>query len=152
MTDETNVKAASDLNSNLTEIKEEMKKDNRKDAFKDNVRNAALIVMAICAIIVTVYVVMLIKNINDKINAIYVKADAAVTTLNEVANDVSEADLPGMAQQLKSLTEDATDAVATAMDKIDSIDIDSLNDTIHQLDETTQAFASTVNAIGSIFG
>lgn len=151
MSEETHIKAASDLNNNLTEIKEEMKKDNRKDAFKDNIRNAALIVMAICAIIVTVYVVLLIKNINNKINAIYVKADAAVTTLNEVANDVSEADLPGMAQQLKSLTEDATDAVATAMDKIDSIDIESLNDTIHQLDDTTEAFANTVNAIGSIF-
>ena len=38
------------------------------------------------------------------------------------------------------------------MDKIDALDIDSLNSTIHQLDETTEAFSSTVDAINSIFG
>jgi hypothetical protein len=50
------------------------------------------------------------------------------------------------------LTEDATNAVGSAMDKIDALDIESLNSTIHQLDETTEAFSSTVSAIRSVFG
>ena len=140
------------INDNLSEIKAEMVKDNKRDAVKDNIRNIALVVMAVCAVIITVYVVALIYNINNKINAIYVKADTAVTALNQVASDVQEADLPGMADQLKVLTEDATNAVGSAMDKIDALDIESLNSTIHQLDETTEAFSSTVSAIRTIFG
>ncbi len=140
------------INDNLSEIKAEMVKDNKRDAVKDNIRNIALVVMAVCAVIITVYVVALIYNINNKINAIYVKADTAVTALNQVASDVQEADLVGMADQLKVLTEDATNAVGSAMDKIDALDIESLNSTIHQLDETTEAFSSTVSAIRSVFG
>ena len=140
------------INDNLSEIKAEMVKDNKRDAVKDNIRNIALVVMAVCAVIITVYVVALIYNINNKINAIYVKADTAVTALNQVASDVQEADLAGMADQLKVLTEDATNAVGSAMDKIDALDIERLNSTIHQLDETTEAFSSTVSAIRSVFG
>ena len=117
------------INDNLNEIKAEMVKDNKRDAVKDNIRNIALVVMAVCAVIITVYVVALIYNINNKINAIYVKADTAVTALNQVASDVQEADLAGMADQLKVLTEDATNAVGRAMDN-----------------------SSTVSAISSIFG
>ena len=140
------------INENLSEIKAEIKMDNKRDAVKDNIRTFALVVMAICVFTVSVCALIVMKNINTKVNAIYTKADTAVTSLNQIASDVQAADLTGMAEQLKVLTEDATNAVSTTMEKIDSIDIESLNDTIHQLDETTEAFQSTVSSIRGIFG
>ena len=152
MSDETKITENGNVSELLSQIKDEMKRDNRKDAAKDTVRNLALVIMAVCVVIVSGFVIYSVNSINQKINAIYTKADAAVTTLYDVAGDIQDADLAGMAEQIKALTEDATDAVAATMDKIDALDIDSLNSTIHQLDETTEAFSSTVDAINSIFG
>ncbi len=152
MSEEIKKDTTADLNEHLSDIKEEMKKDNKRDAVKDNVRTIAAVIMAASAAVIALAVVLLINNINNKINAIYVKADSAITTLNEVANDIHSADLVGMADQLKALTENAADGVSTTMEKIDSIDIEHLNDTIERLDETTQAFQATVEALNNPFG
>ena len=57
-----------------------------------------------------------------------------------------------MATQINSLTETATDGVATTMEKIDSINIDQLNDSIARLDEATAAFQGTVEVLNALFG
>ena len=57
-----------------------------------------------------------------------------------------------MATQINSLTETATDGVATTMEKIDSINIDQLNDSIERLDEATAAFQGTVEVLNALFG
>ncbi|MBP5180965.1 MAG: hypothetical protein J6127_06740 [Clostridiales bacterium] len=127
-------------------------KEEKKQSRKEGIQSIALVVMAVCAVIITISVVTLIANVTQKLNAIYTKADTAITTLNEVANGIHEADLPGMAEQIKSLTENATSGISTTMEKIDSIDIESLNDSIERLDSATEAFSNTVQGMGSIFG
>ena len=57
-----------------------------------------------------------------------------------------------MATQINTLTENATDGVSTTMQKIDSINIDQLNDSIERLDAATAAFQSTVEVLNAIFG
>ena len=127
-------------------------KEEKKQSRKEGIQSIALVVMDVCAVIITISVVTLIANVTQKLNAIYTKADTAITTLNEVANGIHEADLPGMAEQIKSLTENATSGISTTMEKIDSIDIESLNDSIERLDSATEAFSNTVQGMGSIFG
>ena len=152
MSEELKQNTAEEIGGHLSDIKEEIKKDNKRDAVKDNIRTIAMIIVAASALIIAGAVVMLINNINNKINAIYVKADSAVTTLNQVADDIQTADLVGMADQLKELTGNAAEGVSTTMDKIDSIDIEHLNETIERLDETTQEFQETVDAMNAAFG
>ncbi len=152
MSEEVKQNTTADLGEHLSDIKAEIKKDNKRDAVKDNIRTIASVVMALSAAVIALAIVMLINNINNKINAIYVKADSAITTLNDVADDIHSADLVGMADQLKELTENAASGVSTTMEKIDSINIDQLNDTIERLDETTQAFEETVEALNNPFG
>lgn len=119
---------------------------------KEKIRTISLVVIAVCAVVVTFVAVNLMNNLNTKVNSLYTQADDALTTLNKVATDIDQADLPGMADQIKSLTDDAIDGVGTTMDKIDSIDMDALNDSIERLDEATSAFEATVNGLNSIFG
>lgn len=147
----------SDENKELTAQQEEnivagkILKEEKKQSRKASVQSIAMVVIACCMMIITVAVVMLIKNINDKINAIYIKADTAVTTMNEVAAGINETDLPGMAEQIKNLTSDATEGISATMEKIDSLDIDALNNSIANLDEATSAFSDTVQAFGALF-
>ena len=142
----------SEENQGAVEVSKEILKEEKKQNRKEGFQTVGIMVMACCAVIVTVVAVTVFVNINSKINAFYKKADTAITSLNEIATDIQEADLPGMATQINTLTENATEGVSTTMEKIDSINIDQLNDSIDRLDAATAAFQGTVEALNAIFG
>ncbi len=142
----------SEENQGAVEVSKQILKEEKKQNRKEGIQTVGVTVMAVCAVIVTVVAVAVFINVNSKINAFYKKADTAITSLNEIATDIQEADLPGMATQINTLTENATDGVSTTMEKIDSINIDQLNDSIERLDEATAAFQSTVEVLNAIFG
>ena len=142
----------SEENQGAVEVSKQILKEEKKQNRKEGIQTVGVTVMAVCAVIVTVVAVAVFINVNNKINAFYKKADTAITSLNEIATDIQEADLPGMATQINTLTENATDGVSTTMEKIDSINIDQLNDSIERLDAATAAFQSTVDALNAIFG
>ena len=139
-------------NQGAVEVSKQILTEEKKQNRKEGIQTVGVTIMAVCAVIITVVAVTVFVNINNKINAFYKKADTAITSLNEIATDIQEADLPGMATQINSLTETATDGVATTMEKIDSINIDQLNDSIERLDAATAAFQSTVEVLNAIFG
>lgn len=126
-------------------------KEEKKQSHKASVQSVSMVIIAVCAVVITVSVIGLINNVTKKLNAIYTKADTAITTLNEVATGIKDADLPGMAEQIRTLTENATDGISNTMEKIDAIDIDSLNNSIERLDQATVAFQTTVDSLGSLF-
>ena len=134
------------------EVSKEILREEKKQNRKEGIQTVGVTIMAVCAVIITIVAVSVFININNKINAFYKKADTAITSLNEIASDIQEADLPGMATQINTLTENATEGVSTTMEKIDSINIDQLNDSIERLDAATAAFQGTVEALNAIFG
>jgi len=142
----------SEENQGAVEVSKQILTEEKKQNRKEGIQTVGVTIMAVCAVIITVVAVAVFINVNNKINAFYKKADTAITSLNEIATDIQEADLPGMATQINTLTENATDGVSTTMEKIDSINIDQLNDSIERLDEATAAFQSTVDALNAIFG
>ena len=142
----------SEENQGAVEVSKQILKEEKKQNRKEGIQTVGVTIMAVCAVIITVVAVTVFINVNNKINAFYKKADTAITSLNEIATDIQEADLPGMATQINTLTENATEGVSTTMEKIDSINIDQLNDSIARLDAATAAFQSTVDALNAIFG
>ena len=142
----------SEDNQGAVEVSKAILKEEKKQNRKEGVQTVGITIMTICMVIITVVAVTVFININSKINAFYMKADTAITSLNEIATDIQEADLPGMATKINDLTETATDGLATTMEKIDSIDIEQLNESISRLDEATQAFQGTVEVVNALFG
>ena len=142
----------SEDNQGAVEVSKAILKEEKKQNRKEGVQTVGITIMTICMVIITVVAVTVFVNVNNKINAFYKKADTAITSLNEIATDIQEADLPGMATKIDDLTETATDGLATTMEKIDSIDIEQLNESISRLDEATQAFQGTVEVVNALFG
>lgn len=142
----------SEDNQGAVEVSKAILKEEKKQNRKEGVQTVGITIMTICMVIITVVAVTVFINVNNKINAFYKKADTAITSLNEIATDIQEADLPGMATKINDLTETATDGLATTMEKIDSIDIEQLNESISRLDEATQAFQGTVEVVNALFG
>ena len=139
-------------NQGAVEVSKAILKEEKKQNRKEGVQTVGITIMTVCMVIITVVAVTVFINVNNKINAFYKKADTAITSLNEIATDIQEADLPGMATKINDLTETATDGLATTMEKIDSIDIEQLNESISRLDEATQAFQGTVEVVNALFG
>ena len=142
----------SEENQGAVEVSKEILKEEKKQNRKEGFQTVGIMIMAVCAVIITVVAVTVFVNINNKINAFYKKADTAITSLNEIATDIQEADLPGMATQINTLTENATEGVSTTMNKSDASNIEELNDSISRLDAATAAFQGTVEALNAIFG
>ncbi|MBR5386122.1 MAG: hypothetical protein IKH76_03110 [Clostridiales bacterium] len=134
------------------EVSKQILKEEKKQNRKEGIQTVGITIMTICMVIITVVAVSVFVNINRKINAFYTKADTAITSLNEIATDIQEADLPGMATKIDELTENAADGVATTMEKIDSINIDELNEAISSLDAAVEALRATAEGFAGIFG
>ena len=134
------------------EVSKQILKEEKKQNRKEGIQTVGITIMTICMVIITVVAVSVFVNINRKINAFYTKADTAITSLNEIATDIQDADLPGMATKIDELTENATDGVATTMEKIDSINIDELNEAISSLDAAVEALRATAEGFAGIFG
>lgn len=134
------------------EVSKQILKEEKKQNRKEGIQTVGITIMTVCMVIITVVAVSVFVNINRKINAFYTKADTAITSLNEIATDIQEADLPGMATKIDELTENAADGVATTMEKIDSINIDELNEAISSLDAAVEALRATAEVFAGIFG
>ncbi|MCR5200346.1 MAG: hypothetical protein K6C38_04420 [Saccharofermentans sp.] len=134
------------------EVSKQILKEEKKQNRKEGIQTVGITIMTVCMVIITVVAVSVFVNINRKINAFYTKADTAITSLNEIATDIQEADLPGMATKIDELTENAADGVATTMEKIDSINIDELNEAISSLDAAVEALRATAEGFAGIFG
>ena len=142
----------SEDNQGAVEVSKAILKEEKKQNRKEGIQTVGITIMTICMVIITVVAVSVFVNINRKINAFYTKADTAITSLNEIATDIQEADLPGMATKIDELTENAADGVATTMEKIDSINIDELNEAISSLDAAVEALRATAEGFAGIFG
>ena len=105
----------SEDNQGAVEVSKAILKEEKKQNRKEGVQTVGITIMTICMVIITVVAVTVFINVNNKINAFYKKADTAITSLNEIATDIQEADLPGMATKIDDLTETATPTTASSL-------------------------------------
>ena len=90
------------------------------------------------------------NNMQSKADEALVSFKSAASEIESVANDLNEADLSGIANNINTLATTATDDLEITMEKIDEIDIESLNNSIERLDDATGAFETAVNSFRNL--
>jgi N-acyl-L-homoserine lactone synthetase len=87
-----------------------------------------------------------------QLNRILYEAETTFSKLSAISAQIDEADVPGMIEQINVLVQDgqtaaaaATDSMQTAADKMEALDIDTLNRSI-------QDFAAVVEPLSRLFG
>lgn len=87
-----------------------------------------------------------------QISSILTQAETTFTRLDSLSADIEASDVPGMIQEINVLVKDgqtaattATRSMQAAADKIDALDIESLNQSI-------QDFAAVVDPLSKLFG
>lgn len=118
----------------------------------------SLTLVIICMFILIPQITGLIKNLNvvlDNTNTVVVEAEAVVTqaqgvfeqtdviiqNLEKTTNELAETDFAGMMKDVTELVDNSQDTLNEAMNKIISIDIDSLNKSIKDLGTVVEPMA-----------
>ena len=87
-----------------------------------------------------------------QLSRILYEAETTFSKLSAISSQIDEANVPGMIEQINVLVQDgqaaaaaATDSMQTAADKMEALDIDTLNRSI-------QDFAAVVEPLSRLFG
>lgn len=111
-------------------------------------RNMLLVLMTLVLLFMGAFAFTMGARLNSILNS----AESTFTQLNMIATDINEADLPGMFGEINTLVQDGQAAASTAatgledaLNKIESLDIETLNKTIRD-------FAAVVEPLSKLFG
>lgn len=99
--------------------------------------------LALTGVFVIVLVVVLVAA--PRAGIVLARTEQAAASLEEVSRQLSQADLPGLLQRTDGLVAQSTDAAAAALQKIEELDVDSLNKAIEDL-------KNVVSPLAKLFG
>lgn len=84
-------------------------------------------------------------NLLNEAQEILEDTSEAVGELNQIAADLEEADLPGLIRNTQGLISQSSEGVSQSLQKIETLDIDTMNQAIADL-------ASIVEPLAKLFG
>lgn len=105
---------------------------------------AIVLAMAIVIVSILPQVNTLMKNANEtvvKINTLMEETDDIVANLNRVTSDLVEMDYVGIVKDIDDLVDEAEGSIVTAMDKLNTIDFETLNNAIQELEAVVAPLA-----------
>jgi len=143
---------------NKTELFEKLEKNTRQQLIFTKVLCLLCAILMVCMLIMAVSisgvakeVVTLARPLQEvagQVTGITAQAETVMENLDSVAKALAEADLSGMAQNINALTADSQSVVTEAMEKLDTIDIETLNKAIADLADA----AELLGKVSRIFG
>ncbi len=82
-----------------------------------------------------------VQQIAGQLQTLGTQAETVLTNLGSVTSELAQVDLNGMVSNVDTLVTDSQDGVRQALDKINALDIDSLNDAISDLSAVIKPLA-----------
>ena len=132
----------------LVELLERMEQTNKKQVLYARLQFLFTVVAALCC------VVLLLSGMSvlPKLQETAVQAEAVLTNLETVTTDLANVDLNSMVQNVDALVTDVDGLVGTsqvgveqAMEKLNAIDFDALNEAIKDLSDVIDPIARFFN-------
>ena len=132
----------------LVELLERMEQTNKKQVFYARLQFLFTVVAALCC------VVLLLSGMSilPKLQETAVQAEAVLTNLETVTTELANVDLNSMVQNMDTLVTDVDGLVGTsqvgveqAMEKLNAIDFDALNEAIKDLSDVIDPIARFFN-------
>ena len=108
---------------------------------------AVLVCVLVTALSVTGAVRQLV-TLAEPLQSLAAEAESVMGDLEEVTQTLAAADLGGMVDTINALASDSQSVVTDAMEKLDTIDIETLNKAIRDLSDVVEPLAK----VSKIFG
>lgn len=102
-------------------------------------------ITAIASLAILCVVLYTAATLIPRINSLFNDVQASVTNIQKISQELADADLPGMIENVDSLVTTSESSIQDAMEKLNSIDFDSLNSAIQDL-------SNIIRPLGKLFG
>ena len=133
-----------EMNHEMQALMEKIEKSNRQQVNFARIQCIFSVVAAVCCLLLLLTVAKIVPDIRElsgEISGIAAQAETVLTNLETVSDELAAADLEGLVTDVDSL-------VASSLEKITAIDIETLNKAIKDLAEVIEPLAK----VASIFG
>ena len=133
-----------EMNHEMQALMEKIEKSNRQQVNFARIQCIFSVVAAVCCLLLLLTVAKIVPDIRElsgEISGLAAQAETVLTNLETVSDELAAADLEGLVTDVDSL-------VASSLEKISAIDIETLNKAIKDLAEVIEPLAK----VASIFG
>ena len=89
-----------------------------------------------------------VEDVAAQVNNMTGQAEIIMDNLETVTQTLADADLGGMVENVNTLTTDSQSAVTEAIEKLDTIDIETLNKAIRDLSDVVEPLAKVSHFFG----
>lgn len=127
----------------LYEVLEQLEKNSRKQLFASRLQCLFSIICAVCCAILLISVLRFLPQIET----IIAHADAVLSNLDVVTQELAKLDLAQMLENINGLVSTSQAGVEDALSKINEIDFDTLNQAVKDLSNVVKPLADFVKRI-----
>ena len=135
----------------MEQVLEKIEKQSRRQLLFTKILCMLCALMLICTLVLTLSITGAVQEILTIAQPLQQMADQASTVmanLDTVAQDLADADLGSMVENVNTLAADSQTVITEAMKKLDTIDIDTLNQAIADLADVVEPLAKVSKFFG----
>lgn len=135
----------------MEQVLAKIEKQNRRQLLFTKILCMLCALMLICTLVLTLSITGAVQEILTIAQPLQQMADQAGTVmanLDTVAQDLADADLGSMVENVNTLAADSQTVITEAIEKLDTIDIDTLNQAIADLADVVEPLAKVSKFFG----
>lgn len=134
-----------EMNPEMQVYLEKLEKCNRQQVRYARAQCLFSIAAAACCLLLLLTVAKIvpdIKALSNEISGIAAQAETVLSNLETVTEELAAADLEGLVSDVDSLVSTSQEGVENALEKLNAIDIQTLNQAIADLSEVVEPLAN----------
>ena len=138
-------------NRETQELLQKIEKNSRIQTFAGHARTALVLVCAVCMVVVTCAVMKLMPQVNAILGQAQGAVDQVGTVLDyleQTSAQLSQVDMQGMVSNVDSLVTTGQQSLEATMDKLNSVDFETLNQAIKDLAAVTESLSKVTKIFG----
>lgn len=128
-------------NQQVLDLLNKMETNSRKQLVYSRIQCAFCLIAAACCAVLLLTVLKLVPQLQ----ALTEQADIVMTNLETVTEELTKLDLEAMVENIDSLVGTSQGGVSTAIEKLEQVDIDTLNEAISDLSDVIEPLAKIAN-------
>lgn len=128
-------------NQQVLDLLIKMETNSRKQLVYSRIQCAFCLIAAACCAVLLLTVLKLVPQLQ----ALTEQADIVMTNLETVTEELTKLDLEAMVENIDSLVGTSQGAVSSAIEKLEQVDIDTLNEAISDLSDVIEPLAKIAN-------
>jgi len=121
-------------NKEILELLKQLEKTNRQQALTGRLMCVFALVTAVCFVVTCV----LVFSVLPQVNAVMAQVQTVLGNLEQTTRQLAALDLEGMVGNMDTLVRTGQQSLEQGMDKLNRIDLDTLNQAIQDLSEVVE--------------